>query len=81
MHHFCSTSTAMNGTSEFPGNSLARYEENPISGRYPILDTCRIGRWLHATNEFPGNAAVAFMAVDVEQNKYKKNEIFAQLHF
>ena len=71
MHHLCSTSTAMNGTSEFPGNSLERYEENPISGRYPILDTCRIGPWLNATNEFPGNACLAFMAVDVEQKTTK----------
>ena len=67
-----STSTAMNGTTEFPRNSLTGYEENPISGIYPILDTCRIGLWLNARNEFLGNAVMAFIAVDVEQNKYKK---------
>ena len=38
-----STSTAMNATNAFPGNSFTGDEENPISGRYPILDTCRIG--------------------------------------
>ena len=62
----------MNGKNEFPGNSFSGYEEIPISGIYPILDTCRIGLQLNAANEFPGNAFLAFMAVDVEQQKHKK---------
>ena len=50
-----STSTAMNGENKFPGNSFPGYEENPISGISPILDSCRIGLQLNAANEFPGN--------------------------
>ena len=61
----------MNGKNEFPGNSFSGYEENPISGIYPILDTCRIGLQLNAANELSGNAFLAFMAVDVEQKNYK----------
>ena len=38
---------------------------------YPILDTSNIELWLSATNEFPENAFVAFMALDVERDKYK----------
>ena len=67
-------STALNAASEFPGNSFPGDVEDPISAIYPTLDTCRIGLQLNAANEFPGNAVVEFMAVDVEQNKYK-NEI------
>ena len=62
----------MNGKNEFPGDSFSGYEENPISGIYPTLDTCRIGLQLNAANEFSGNAFWAFTAVDVEQKKLQK---------
>ena len=65
---------AILGVTAFPENAFLAFNQSPILQVFRIGYMLEIGVSLYPGNEFPRNSFVAFMAVDVEQNKYK-NEV------
>ena len=69
LYLFCSTSTAMNAITAFPGNSFLAFNQSPILQVSRIGYMPEMGFSSYPANEFLGNSVVPFMAVDVERHK------------